>query len=138
MAAESRLDALLANLAPVRRPGSFVFVSVPVLPPAIPAVVVIMEDKGVTLVVERHIAATAGYTFDSSWAMVTLTVASALDAVGLTAAVAGTLAAAGISCNICAGYHHDHLFVPEERADEAVALLADLSRKAKATESPGC
>ncbi|MCX6513114.1 MAG: ACT domain-containing protein [Actinobacteria bacterium] len=36
------------------------------------------------------------------------------------------LSAAGMSCNVLAGYHHDHLLVPEDRADEAFAILSAL------------
>jgi uncharacterized protein len=28
-----------------------------------------------------------------------------------------------MSCNVVAGYYHDHLFVPHERGAEAVGLL---------------
>ncbi len=61
-------------------------------------------------------------------AMITLRVHSSLDAVGLTAAVAGQLATGGISCNVVAGYFHDHLFVPIDEADLAVNLLRDRSK----------
>jgi len=53
-------------------------------------------------------------------------VTSDLHAVGLTAAVATALAAAGISCNVVAGACHDHLFVPVDRAGEALAALQAL------------
>jgi len=56
-----------------------------------------------------------------------LDVNSALDAVGLTAAVSSALAAHGIPCNVLAGYHHDHLLVPIERAELAIAILDALS-----------
>ena len=45
---------------------------------------------------------------------------------GLTAAVATALAAEAIPCNVLAGYHHDHLLVPVDRVDAAVACLARL------------
>ena len=51
---------------------------------------------------------------------------SSLEAVGLTAAVAGALAAEGISANVVAAFHHDHVFVPAGRAAEAMACLARL------------
>ena len=50
---------------------------------------------------------------------------SALAAVGLTAAIATALAKVGISANVIAGYHHDHIFVPWSRRYEALAILAD-------------
>src|SRR3954469_14930878 len=51
----------------------------------------------------------------------------ALDAVGLTAAIRTALADAGLSCNVIAGYHHDHLLVPADRAPEAITVLPDHS-----------
>jgi hypothetical protein len=63
--------------------------------------------------------------FEAAW--VTLTVRSALSAVGLTAAVSAALAEAGMSCNVVAAYHHDHLFVPADRGAEAVRVLERLT-----------
>ena len=57
---------------------------------------------------------------------IVLTVHSSLNAVGLTAAVAGALAAAGISANVVAAHYHDHIFVPSERAVDALAVLEQL------------
>jgi hypothetical protein len=31
----------------------------------------------------------------------------------------------GIGCNVIAGHHHDHLFVPAQRAHDAMATLAE-------------
>lgn len=52
---------------------------------------------------------------------------STLESIGLTATVAAALTGAGISANVVAGYAHDHLFVPHDRADEAVAALASVT-----------
>jgi len=57
------------------------------------------------------------------WARISLGVHSSLEAVGLTATLSSRLAEAGISANIVAALHHDHLFVPWDRKDEALALL---------------
>ncbi|MFT3878132.1 MAG: ACT domain-containing protein [Gemmatales bacterium] len=65
--------------------------------------------------------------FQAEW--ITLEVYSDLSGVGLTAAVSGVLAKAGISCNVVAGYHHDHLFVPAGRGQEAVKLLLELQSR---------
>ena len=54
---------------------------------------------------------------------------SSLEAVGLTEAVAVALTAEGISANVVAAFHHDHVFVPAERAQEAMACLAALSSR---------
>jgi hypothetical protein len=65
-------------------------------------------------------------------AMITLNVYSALDGVGLTAAVATALAKAGIACNMVAALNHDHVFVPSERREEALAVMLALQATATA------
>jgi hypothetical protein len=55
--------------------------------------------------------------------MITLNVHSSLEAIGLTAAVAGRLALHGISANVVAAYYHDHIFVPTADAERAVVVL---------------
>jgi hypothetical protein len=37
--------------------------------------------------------------------------------------VSARLTDVDISCNVLAGYHHDHLLVPVERVDEAIVAL---------------
>lgn len=60
-------------------------------------------------------------------AWITLEVHSALDAVGLTAAVSHVLAKENISCNVIAAYHHDHIFVGKEDAQKALKALLKLT-----------
>ena len=57
------------------------------------------------------------------WARIGLGVHSSLDLVGLTAALSSRLAEAGISANIVAALHHDHIFVPWDLRKEALACL---------------
>lgn len=66
----------------------------------------------------------AGLSFTGRFARITLQVHSSLDAVGLTAAVAGRLAERRISANVVAGFSHDHLFVPWQPREEAVEVLS--------------
>jgi hypothetical protein len=125
---------MIAGMAPRRVAGAVVFHGVggwsEAAPLAAQARAMVREDEGVTLILEAdHPAAPAAPRF----AQITLDVASALDGVGLTAAVAQALAAHGIPCNVVAGLHHDHLFVPEAQADRAVALL---ERRAQAEAQP--
>lgn len=88
---------------------------------------VIAEAEGVTVVAEVDRAQREGWGVDFVAAWLTLDVHSALEAVGLTAAVAGALAAADIPCNVLAGFHHDHLLVPLDRAEDAITTIAALS-----------
>jgi uncharacterized protein len=62
-------------------------------------------------------------------AWITLTVHSALEAVGLTAAFSKALADVNISCNVVAGYYHDHIFVPQQDAEKAMAVLESLAHQ---------
>ena len=62
------------------------------------------------------------------WARIVLGVHSSLAAVGLTARVAESLAARGISANMVAAFHHDHVFVPWDRRGEALIILDNLAK----------
>jgi hypothetical protein len=87
-------------------------------------------EEGVTYVVRREVADREGWSYDFVGAWLTMRVHSALDAVGMTAAMSAALTEAGISCNVLAGFHHDHLLVPDDRADEAIAVLEGLGQDA--------
>ncbi|MEU8773723.1 ACT domain-containing protein [Streptomyces sp. NPDC048606] len=130
MSGERDLRKLLSGMRPELNDGSYVFCTLPAgapLPTGLDPVATVLEAEGRTLVLRREEADAAGlaYAYTAGW--ITLRVHSALDAVGLTGAFAAELAAHGLSCNVIAGYHHDHLFVPEERAAEAVAVLERLA-----------
>lgn len=120
------LTELLRALEPVRRPGEFVVVST-TNETTLPALATVEEDEGTTLVLERHEADAFRLGHTGTFAWITLTVHSSLEAVGLTAAVSKALADRAIPCNVLAGFHHDHLLVPSDRAEEAIAALRDLS-----------
>ena len=123
MAGERDLDRLLATMEPELQPGRYVFTTVGEVPVDCDPVALVREAEGTTLVLELEEADGLGLPYEYVAAMISLRVHSALDAVGLTAAVATVLAGAGMSCNVVAGYHHDHLFVPHERGEEEVELL---------------
>ena len=90
------------------------------------------EAEGRSLVLPDDLAVVRGFDRSLPMARITLRVHSALDGVGLTAAVAGALAAAGIPCNMIAAYHHAHAFVPWETRAQAVETLQRLSQEASA------
>lgn len=85
------------------------------------------EREGTTVIVPRVHADACGWPYHFVAAWITLEVYSDLDAVGLTAAFAGALAEAGLSCNVVAGFYHDHIFVPFEDAQKAMEVLLHLS-----------
>ena len=122
---ERDLGTILATMEVVRRPGTFAYAQVTAGSPA-PAGAVAMIDEGATVayVVEADSAA-ATATFRAAW--LTISVPTALDGVGLTAALSGALAAARIPANVLAGFVHDHVLVPADRADDAVRALLGLT-----------
>lgn len=65
---------------------------------------------------------------------ITMRIHSSLSAVGFTAAFSRALTDAGISCNVFAGYYHDHIFVPEAAQSKAMAVLTALSKGSSVTE----
>ena len=113
----------MSDLDPVRRPGEFVFVAGA---DPVAAEAIVREDEGLTVVLARERADELGLPYGYVAAWITLRVDSTLEQVGLTALFSRALADAGISCNVLAGLHHDHLLVPADRADEAVELLRGL------------
>lgn len=85
------------------------------------------ESEGMTWILTRNQADTLGLSYSTSFRYITLAVHSSLEAVGLTAAVAGALAESGISANVVAAYYHDHIFVPTNDAERALAVLQGLT-----------
>jgi len=84
------------------------------------------EAEGITLIVTRADAERCKLASSYPCRMITLTVHSSLDAVGVLAAVASKLAQEGISVNVVSAYYHDHLFVPAEAAERALAAIREL------------
>jgi len=130
MAGEEDLDTLLVLLEPSLLPGDFVFCTAANLKygdfAELQPLASYQEEEGLTLVLAKQSADVAGLAYDSVFNCITLMVHSSLDAVGLTAAVSGKLAANGISANVMAAYYHDHVFVPENKAQVALQLLTEL------------
>ncbi len=130
MSGESDLNTLLAALQPKLLAGEFVFCSFPganygehrELQPF----AAIDESEGLTLVIPRLQADRANLSYDAVFRGITLAVHSDLEAIGLTAALAGKLAEHGLSANVIAGFFHDHVFVQSRHAERALAALAEL------------
>jgi hypothetical protein len=131
MAGTTDLTQLLRSLEPVLRSGEFVYTTVLDLPAGLPVEATVREPEGLTVVLRRDVADAHGIAYDYVAAWITLTVHSSLEAVGLTAAFATALAREGISCNVLAGRHHDHLLVASADADHAVQVLRRLAEDAQ-------
>ena len=123
---ETNLQKLLTSMEPELQAGEFVFATVS---PAefedlqIESWGWFRESEGITLILEKQAAAAAGLETAFPSHMITLTVHSSLDAVGFLAVITEKLAAAGISVNAISAFYHDHLFVPLEKAGQAMDIL---------------
>lgn len=129
MSGETDLQKLLRDMHPVLNSGAYVFCNIPDIN-IIKDVTFIgsfKEAEGWTVVLAREMADELGlkYSFTAAW--ITLTVHSALEAVGLTAAFSKALAEVNIPCNVIAGFYHDHIFVPTEKAALAMETLHRLA-----------
>jgi hypothetical protein len=131
MSGERDLTTLLRSMQPEMQEGVFVFCTVPegtAIPENLKPLLVFHESEGTTLVVRREQADAAGLPFQFASRLITLTVHSSLEAVGFLAAITAPLAEAGISVNAVSAFYHDHLFVPVERAEEALLVLQKIGR----------
>jgi predicted N-acetyltransferase YhbS len=137
MTGETNLQALLATLHPVLRDGEYVYVLWPHGRPLEPGIhAAVREAEGLTVVLPRGTADSLGLPYDFVAAWITLEVHSELEAVGLTAAVGKALTDARISCNVLAGFHHDHLLVPVADAPRALEVLHEVSAASRDQPRP--
>lgn len=124
---EHDLAALIRALSVTTRSGAWCMVSDIALSTDVEVQAMIVESEGTTSVISTTDAERLGITPEFVMAWLTLDVNSALDAVGLTAAVATALARHGLACNVLAGYHHDHLLVSFDEQDRAIEVLRALA-----------
>ena len=124
------LNELLATMAPHLNEGEFVFCSLEGeygdylhLNP----ITAFRETEGLSLVIPKQSAIDNDINAESTYRMITLTVHSSLEAVGLTAAVATKLTEHNISANVIAAYHHDHILVQTDKAEMAMNALAEIT-----------
>ena len=135
MPAEHDLATLLRDMKPEMQDGIFVFCTIAngaEIPAAITPLLTFREREGTTLVLPRDEAERCGLPHQFPSRLITLTVHSSLDAVGFLTAITTRLATAGISVNAVSAFYHDHLFVPEHKAEEALALLQNISSSLRA------
>ncbi|MER8631826.1 ACT domain-containing protein [Mesorhizobium opportunistum] len=132
MTGETDLRTLLASMTPELLDGIYVFAT---LAPGIPQpeglepLMIFREREGTTLIVTEAAARAAGLAASFRCRMITLNIHSSLEAVGFLAAIITRLATAGMGVNPVSAFYHDHLFVPAERAEEAMELLMELAKE---------
>ena len=132
MTAVRDLHELCRQMTPTLADGVFVYCSFSDfrLPDGLDPVCTFREAEGLTAIVGKQAADMAGVPYTFPCRLITLAVHSSLDAVGFLACITDRLAQADIACNAVAGFHHDHLFVPAERAVQALEVLRSLAGEA--------
>lgn len=134
--AESDLSTLLSTLEVIRRDGVWRFETIDKdaaswadlvnLRQVRDIAMLFQESEGLTVIT----SADDETPQDNRWAWLELSVYSDLQAVGFLAKVAAALSDAGVPCNAVAAYHHDHIFVPEAKAETAIAAIEALRAQA--------
>lgn len=123
---ETNLEKLIHSMQPELHEGTYVFHSsnIPFAEAAgLDPVMIFKEKEGTTLVLKQEFAENAGLAYQYPARMITLNVHSSLDAVGFLAQITQKLAQKGVSVNAVSANFHDHLFVPKDRADDAMEVL---------------
>lgn len=112
---ERDLSRLLQALDPRLHPDRYSFAATSNLSLGEGEFAILREAEGLTVI-----------RVDPSgeWARISLGVHSSLEAVGLTAILSSRLADLGISANIVAALHHDHIFVPWDRREDALRAMS--------------
>lgn len=130
-AGQTDLEQLVRSMGPKLLEGVYVFCSVSpdrLAELAAHATLVFREQEGLTIVLPKATAERAGLDGAFPSRQITLTVHSSLDAVGFLATITSALAQAGIRVNAVSAIYHDHLFVPVDRAKQAMDILSSLTK----------
>ena len=133
MAGIIEIDVLLKEMKPVLDRTDYVFstkkcfqIDEEII--ALNPLATFLESEGMTVVVSKIKAEKHKLSYDTIFNKITLEVHSSLEAVGLTAAISTALASRNISANMVAGYYHDHIFIPKDKADLALETLEGLTK----------
>lgn len=124
-------DEMLARMNP-QVGGDFVVACVQEIPDGIEPHTIIREPEGLTIMVPVEQAKALEIADSEVYTLLILGSPGSFATVGLTASVAQMLSARSIPCNVVSGVHHNHIFVPADRTQEAMSALEEMMGQAKA------
>jgi hypothetical protein len=117
----------MKKLNPFLNDGAYVFIKIADAE-QIPQefVAVFKEAEGYTVILKENDLSKEKYksVFRAAW--ITFAANTDLNDLGITAAFSKVLSENGISCNVFAPIHHDHIFVPFEQGQKALNLLKNI------------
>ena len=134
--AESDLSKLLETLSVIKRDGVWRFETIDKDEASWAELVTLRDVRNIAMLFQESegltviTSAEAATSQNNRWIWLELSVYSDLQAVGFLAKVANALAEADVPCNAVAAYHHDHIFVPEGKADAAIRAIEALRAQA--------
>lgn len=128
---EMSLDVLIQAMEPVLYDDIYVFATVDKNfdSKTVQPLMTFVEQEGLTLILTQENAISNSLTYDFACRMITLNIHSSLDAVGFLARITQRLAGLQMGVNPVSGYYHDHLFVPSDRAQDALAELILMAKE---------
>ena len=131
MPGERSLELLIQSMEPILHPETYLFCTVDenVNLADIDPIMQFREAEGQTAIIEKSKAELHKIGGEFPCCMITLNIHSALDAVGFLAVITTHLAKLGMGVNPVSAFYHDHLFVPADRADDALLALQSLTEK---------
>ncbi len=127
----TNLNVLMKSMHPELQDGIFVFCSLPTdqsIATDLSPIMLFKETEGTTVIALKDKVVQAGLPHQYECRQITLTIHSSLEAIGFLAAITDCLAKAGISVNPVSAFYHDHLFVPADKAEQALTLLTELAK----------
>lgn len=133
MAGLPELSEVLKIMKPKIQPGEYIFCVVSEAKfrtMNIKALCTFKEKEGISAILDRPSADGNAIQYSSVWKMISLSVNSSLESIGMLAAISTRFAKERIPLNVISAYHHDHLFVPVQFAEKAMALLKKIGEEA--------
>ena len=130
MSGKTNLKEILHNINPRLLEETFVFITSSEPPEdlinSLKPKATFLEDEGITLVINQKDADAHSLQYDGIFKCISLGVHSSLESCGLISTITRELTKHRISSNIFSGYFHDHIFVQNNLAAEALRVISSI------------